>query len=143
MDDGVASIGPRHRCSIATLQSSTIHGVSELTVRVRKMENTTAHPVEFLNKMAEALSIKSKQSHTLFIFTTEPTRLLNGDQGVWSRLQIKRFWIPIYQRVLYGIKNKRYLCTVSVSGLEKHSTISGVLCLGIFETVRINSIKKT
>lgn len=113
-------------------------GISEMTVRIRELENKATHPVEFLKKIAEALSIKPKKERTLFNFSTEPTTLLNGDQGIWSRLLVKRFWIPLYQRALFGLKEKRYLCTVSTSGIEAHSTLAEVLCLGVFQTIEVH-----
>ncbi|MCG3203359.1 MAG: hypothetical protein KCHDKBKB_00015 [Elusimicrobia bacterium] len=116
-------------------------GVSEVTIRVRELENPTAHPVDFLNKLAQTLSVKPKKE-SLFTFSTEPTTLLDGKKGVWSRLFIKRFWIPLYQRALYGIKNTRFLCTVSASGIESHSTLTEVLCLGLYETIQIIEINK-
>jgi len=113
-------------------------GVSELTIRVREMANPTSDPVRFLSKMAEKISAKPQKDRTLFQFSTSPAHLLSGEQGMWSHLLVKRFWVPLYQLALYGIKEKRYLCTVSATGLKNHSTLAEILCLGEFQTIRIH-----
>lgn len=118
-------------------------GVSELTVRIRELENPTSDPVDFLRKMAETLSLKTEKDKTLFNFSTEPTRLLSGKQGVWSKLHVKRFWVPLYQLTLFGIKGDQYLCTVSSMGLEAHSTLAEVLSLGVYETIQVSGPKKS
>jgi hypothetical protein len=112
-------------------------GVSELTVRIRELENPKSLGPNFLKKMAETLSTQRDGGPKLFEFSTDPAQLLSGDHGMWSRLVVKRFWIPIYQLALFGIKEKRYLCSVSATGLKTHATLSEVLCLGIFETIQI------
>ena len=111
-------------------------GVSELTVRVRELLHPESNPVTFLKRLAQSMEAKPKTGRLLFEFSTRPAQLLDGGKGMWSHLVIKRFWVPLYQLALYGIKQKRYLCTVSASGIKNHDTLSEVLCLGIFHTLR-------
>lgn len=114
-------------------------GVSELTVRVRELENPTSDPIKFLTKMAEAISLKPKNNRTLFEFSTSRASLLGDEKGMWSHLVVKRFWVPLYQVALYGLKGKRYLCTVSATGIKNHDTLSEILCLGVFHTISIRA----
>ncbi len=116
-------------------------GVSELTVRVRELENIPKKPSQYLEEMVKTFSSASKKQKRLFQFSTRPAKLMSGGHGIWSNLVLKRFWVPLYQTALFGIKEKRYLCSVSASGLKNHSTLAEVLCLGVFETIRIPSKK--
>ncbi len=111
-------------------------GVSELTVRVRLLETVPNESQSFLDKMARMVTSSRMGDPKLFDFSTTPAALLNGDKGLWSRLTVKRFWVPLYQLALFGIKEKRYLCSVSATGLKHHATLSEVLCLGVYETIR-------
>ncbi len=117
-------------------------GVSELTVRIRELSNPASDPMKFLKKLAATIKSKPEKNRTLFDFSSRPVKLLNGSQGMWSELVIKRFWVPLYQSALYGIKDKKYLCSVSVTGVKNHDTLAEVLCLGVYHTIRVHPSKK-
>lgn len=118
-------------------------GISELIVRVRELETPALNRAGFLKRMAETFSINQKKGAAkLFEFSTEPAGLLNGKEGLWSRLVVKRFWVPLYQLSLFGIKDQRYLCSVSATGLKSHATLFEVMCLGLYETIRVKPTEK-
>lgn len=117
-------------------------GISELIIRVRELRTPEVKQPGFLKRMAETFSSSGKNAGRLFQFTTEPAALLNGGEGLWSKLVVKRFWVPVYQLSLFGIKNNRYLCSVSATGLKSHATLSEVMCLGVYETIRIGNSER-
>lgn len=110
-------------------------GASEITVLVRRLDAKPSSIQEFLENIAHNSVEQKKAQSRLFKFEVAPAELLSKNKGTWSVLDIKRFWIPIRQVSLFGMKNGRYLCSVSVIGLQAHSALSKVLCLGLFETV--------
>jgi hypothetical protein len=112
-------------------------GVSEMTVFVRRLDNAPASDEEFLRRAADAFSEKRGGEKKLFDLRTEKGRSLRGAPVMWSELTIKRYWVPIYQISLFGIKNKRYLCSVSATGLKSHADLSRLLCLGLFERINV------
>lgn len=114
-------------------------GISEVKVLVRKLSSPPPNPEKFLNNIAALMSRGQEKVKKSFAFHVEPADLMSKAQkGVWSILTLKRFFIPLRQITLFGIKEGRYLCTVSATGLEAHSTLSRVMCLGLFETVLIH-----
>jgi len=112
-------------------------GISEMEVMVRRLDVTPPSPSQFLKKMASSLSQRKASGKKMFLFTTEPAELLTGGEGLWSTLDIKKFWLPLRQVALFGVKNKRYFCAVSASGLKAHSTLARVVCMGVYEKMRV------
>lgn len=107
-------------------------GVSEVQILIRPLDHKPKD-TGFLVNMANAVSgraDKAKKQFTLNVFTAD---LISGSKGAWAILDAKKLWIQIRQVTLFGIKADRYLCTVSANGLKPHSTLSQVLCLGLFE----------
>ena len=115
-------------------------GVSEIQVWVRELKTIPPHSEEFLREMAMAFSprIRSDKRKKLFQVKIEETQSLQGNTILFSTLDMKRLWVPLRQVTLLGIKNERYLCTVSATGLKNHSTLSKVLCIGLFETIQFH-----
>ena len=111
-------------------------GVSEATIFVRRLDTVPASQDDFLKRAAAAFSEKGTE-RKLFDLRTEKGISLTGVPVIWSELTVKRFWVPLYQVSLFGIKNKRYLCSVSATGLKSHSDLSRLLCLGLFERIKI------
>lgn len=118
-------------------------GVSDLTVRVRQLERAEPISDSFFHKLAETLSTDRTGAKKIFKSDMRPATLLNRDKAMWSDLEVKQFWVPVYQRALFGLKNKTFLCSVSATGIKSHGTLSEVLCLGVFETIKINYQRKT
>jgi len=87
--------------------------------------------------MAEAFSKGESGPKKLFSFEIKRIELLSKGTGILSTLDIKKFWIPMRQISLFGIKNQRFMCSISATGLKSHSTLSQVLCLGLFEKIKI------
>lgn len=117
-------------------------GVSEVLIIIRKMEARPKSSEDYLNKMAHQLTEKKDAKSKTFNLVIEPAHLLTGQKGLWSILDAKRYWVPVRQVSLMGIKNNLYLCSVSAIGLKNHSTLSKVLCLGLFETIKIKTGEK-
>lgn len=111
-------------------------GVSEATVFVRRLDTAPVSQDQFLKKAAAAFSEKGAH-RKLFDLQTDKGVSLSGVPVIWSELTVKRFWVPIYQVSVFGIKNNRYLCSVSATGLKSHSDLSHLLCLGLFERIKI------
>jgi hypothetical protein len=116
-------------------------GVSEIVIFIRKMESKPKSADEFLKKMALQGSQKKAEKGKVFNFLSEPILTLGGKKALWTVLDAKRYWVPVRQASLLGIKNNLYLCSVSAIGLKNHSSLSKVLCLGLFETIRISGEK--
>lgn len=117
-------------------------GVSEISILVRKLETKPKSSSEFLKTMASSWVEKKVEGQKLFDFKVEPAEMLNKEKGVWSTLDAFRLWVPVRQVTLIGLKNDRYLCSVSIIGLKKHAVFTQVLCLGLFETIRIGPAMK-
>jgi len=111
-------------------------GVSEVTLFVRKLETTPRSSEEFLKRAADSFSAR-KNEKKLFDLRTEKGASLGGAPVMWSELTVKRLWVPLYQVSVFGVKNGRYLCSVSATGLKSHSALSKLLCLGLFERIKI------
>ena len=111
-------------------------GVSEVTLFVRKLDVTPGSPEEFLKRAADSFSEK-KGEKKMFDLHTEKGRSLGGTPVMWSELTVKRLWVPLYQVSIFGVKNNRYLCSVSATGLKSHAELSKLLCLGLFERIKI------
>jgi len=111
-------------------------GVSEATVFVRRLESEPKSPDEFLTSAAAAFSEKESK-RKLFDLKTERGKSLSGAPLIWSTITIRRFWVPLYQISLFGVKDHRYLCSVSTVGLMSHATLARLLCMGLFERIEI------
>jgi len=120
-------------------EKSHYMGVSEITVFVRHMEQAPASPEEFLNGMAASFSSNAGKDvkKKVFSFKTKRANLISGKRGVWSVLDLKRFWVSLRHVSLFGLKEKSYFCAISAAGLKSHSTLFEVLCLGLFEKLKI------
>lgn len=116
-------------------------GVSEIKIYIRPLDIEPEKIEPFLERAAISFSKKenpsTSSSDISFTFQTEPATLINNEKAVWSILNVKKFWVTIRQVTLLGIKNKKYLCSVSATGLESHSLLSKVFCLGLFQTLTI------
>lgn len=114
-------------------------GVSEIQVWVRELSSAPPSPSEFLDRMVASVNYSGRKGSgdAMFQLRTETVDLINGGKGVVTVLDIKKFWIPIRQITLFGMKNGRYFCSISSTGLREHATLSKVLCLGLFETLKI------
>jgi hypothetical protein len=121
---------------------NTYMGISEVAVFVRKLKEPPKSTDKFLGKMASSLAGNRIIKKKLFRFSTEPARLLNEDAGVWSVLNVKKFWVPLTQISLFGIKDKIYFCSVSATGIKAHDTLSKVMCLGLMEAIEIHGAKR-
>jgi hypothetical protein len=116
-------------------------GVSEVRVIVRTMKHPPVSVNAFLEKMAGSFSGGGRataKKQKVFEFRTETTSLLHGGTGVFSVLEAKRFWVPLRQVSLFGIKKKKYFCSISATGLARHAVLSKVLCLGLIEGIEIS-----
>jgi hypothetical protein len=111
-------------------------GVSEANLFVRRLDTTPKSAAEFLKTAAASFSEKHSEKK-LFELKTEKGVSLSGAPVMWSELTIKRFWVPLYQVSVFGVKNGRYLCSVSATGLKNHADLSRLLCLGLFERIKI------
>lgn len=113
-------------------------GISELHVFFRTPDTPIKNPAKVLELLSSQLEKTSppKGSTSLFQLTTEPATLLDGSAGLWSTFSSRKLWVPIRQVTLFGIKENKYICSVSALGLEKHSTLYRVLCLGVFHTIK-------
>jgi hypothetical protein len=107
-------------------------GISEAAVFVRRLDSKPASPDAFLQKAAAAFTEKQSNRH-LFDLKTERGTSLSGAPLIWSTITIRRFWVPLYQISVFGVKDRRYLCSVSATGLSAHSRLARVFCLGLFE----------
>lgn len=118
-------------------------GAAEIVIHVRPMDKIPASEDKFLQKMAQSTSSEKvraearKHKDGIFRLETMPAELLSKKRGMWAELNVNRLWIPLKQVSLFGIKKKKYFCSISISGLEAHSTLFRVLCLGLFETLQI------
>jgi len=119
-------------------------GASDVQVWVRNLEEPPASEEAFIEKLAGQMGGGSRKikSGALFKFGTEKTNLINGQNAVFSILDINKFWVPIRQVTLFALKNKKYLCSVSVTGLKNHSKYSRILALGLMETLKIETPSK-
>jgi len=119
-------------------------GASDVQVWVRKLETPPASEEAFIEKLAGQMRVGSRnpKSDALFKFETEKTQLINGKNAVFSILDIKKFWVPIRQVTLFALKNQKYMCSVSVTGLKNHSKYSKILALGLMETLKIETPSK-
>lgn len=111
-------------------------GISEATVFVRRLDAEPKSPGEFLEKAAAAFSQKQSERR-LFDLRTERGTSLSGLPVFWSFITIRKFWVPLYQISVFGVKDRRYLCSVSATGLSSHAAIARVMCLGLFERIVI------
>lgn len=118
-------------------------GASDIQILVQVLDKAPKSKELFLKKIASSLIQErqgnAKKSFELNIGTAE---LLRGGKGVWSILEVKRLWVPLQQVSLFGLKNDRYLCSISITGLKSHSTLYKVLCIALFEKLRILSLAK-
>ncbi len=113
----------------------TYMGVAEASVFVRRLETVPASPGDFLETAAAAFSSKSS-SNADYGLVTERGTSLSGVPILWSEVTVKRFWAPYYRQVsLFGVKDGRYLVSVSALGQASHSALSRVLCMGLFERI--------
>ena len=144
--------GPDH-WSYALKISSTDHGVTlrptlqanytgstEISVSVRKLEVSPLSVKDFLEQMAIAFKRperKMKQETTEFKMTHKLIELIDGSPALISILDIRRRWIPFRQIAIFSLKNKKYLCTVTVTGIKKHAHLSKEFCLGLSESLEI------
>jgi len=112
-------------------------GISEVKIWIRELEIEPESADDFLQKMASTMTGADRQKRQKqYEFEVNSSETLGGSKSVFSILDVKRFWVPLRQVTLFGIKEKRYFCSISASGLKSHSTLSKVLCLGLFETIR-------
>lgn len=119
-------------------------GVSEVKIFLKKLSSPPPSKESYLEKIAtwsartDGRTVKKK----LFTFHTESVNLLKGGKGITAVMDVKKFWIPLRQVTLFGIKNDRTLLSVSAMGLKSHSTLSSVLCLGLYEKTAVLDAKK-
>ncbi len=115
-------------------------GASEIDIRVRLMDKAPSSPTTFLKKMASSLSSDGKEAARkvkAFHLETSEAQLLDKGTGVWAVLDVERFWLPLRQVSLFGIKERRYFCSISITGLKAHSTLFKVLSLGLFKSLEV------
>ena len=126
------------------LDQNQYMGASEIQVWVRELEEEPASPERFLELMAKTFTDSKRQNGNkkMFELKMEHIETLSGHKGVLSTLDIKRFWIPLQQVTLFGIKKGRYLCSVSSTSIRSHATLSRILCLGLFETIEPGAVSK-
>lgn len=115
-------------------------GISEATVFVRRLDERPTSPEAFLESAAEAFS-RAQSDRRMFRFRTERGRSLSGVPVIWSTISVRRFWIPLYQVSVFGVKDGRYLCSASATGLQAHSTLARVFVLGLFERTVVTDRK--
>ncbi len=110
-------------------------GVSEVRLYLKQLDEAPASKEEALSKMAAwADNPRTKGDKEKKIsFSVDPVDLLNGEKGLFAVLEAKRFWVPVRQVTLFGIKRGRTLVTVTAVGLASHAVLAKVLCLGLFE----------
>ena len=119
-------------------------GVSELRVVVKLLDKKPASKKEFLKTLAGTLAPPHPKKNVMFSHHTERAELLDKSEGIWSILEINRFWVPMCQISLMGIKKDDRLCSVSAAGLRNHNTLSRVMCLGVFQSLSFpSSTQKT
>ncbi len=120
-------------------------GANELRVYVMRLPKRPDNPVEFLKKFEFSLSQARRggKQKKLFLSKSEPAQLLRGGYAVWSELTVSPQaafqWISMTQTTLIGIKNGEFVCTISAAGPTPHSGLFRVMCLGLFEKIKINS----
>jgi hypothetical protein len=117
-------------------------GVSEMTVFVRRLDTPPDSAEQFLKRAADSFS-QRRGDNKLFDLKTEKGTSLKGAPVMWSELTIMRFWVPLYQVSVFGVKNGRYLCSVSATGLKSHADLSRLLCLGLFERIKITDKERS
>ena len=115
-------------------------GVSEITVFVRRLDEVPSSPDAFLENAAKAF-VQEQPTKRLFELKSERGTSLTGAPVIWSTLIVKRYWIPLYQITLFGVKDGRYLCSVSASGLWAHAALARLFCMGIFERIIVTDPK--
>lgn len=116
-------------------------GVSEVLIFIRKLESKPKSVDDFLKKMAFQNTPKRGEKGGNFEFSAESILTLGAQKALWTIMDAKRYWVPVRHASLIGIKNNLYLCSVSAIGLKTHSTLSKVLCLGLFETLKMKGEK--
>jgi hypothetical protein len=121
---------------IRPADQSMYMGISEITIFVRRLEKPPASPEAFLKTASEQFS-QRREKQKLFSLTSESGRSLGGAPVLFSELILKRFWVSLNQTSVFGVKNARYLCSVSATGLQSHSSLSRLLCLGLLERIEI------
>jgi|GEM_PF-6065667 len=136
------SSAPQTGVRIEPASRENYMGALQIFVWVRQLEKKPASLTDFIEKMANSLKDPTRGLHKkkYFEFTTKQVDLIRGGKGVLSVLDVKKLWVPMRQVTLYGVKNDTYLCSVSVTGLSAHMSLAKVLCLGIFETIRITAV---
>jgi hypothetical protein len=117
-------------------------GISEITILIDPIITTPKDIDKFLENVARHISDRKSKGKEIFNMKIEPAQLINGETGMWSILDAKKLWVPIRQISLIGIKNKKYVCSISAIGLKNHSKLSKIVCLGLFESLQFNSLKK-
>jgi hypothetical protein len=123
---------------IRPMEPGQYMGVSEVTVLVRNLDRPPPTPQKFLESMANQMAAANPKPRKVQ-FQTDSIKLINGQAGLVGRLTAWRLWVPLSQVSIYSIKGKNKLCTVAASGLEKHSVLSQVLCLGLVETLKLKT----
>jgi hypothetical protein len=116
-------------------------GAAELDVQVRPMEKPPASVDEFLKKMTASITSDKRplKGKKVLHLETSLVKLLDKKNGVWTVLDVYRLWVPLRQSSLFGIKNGKYFCSVSATGLAAHSTLFQVLCFGVYHTLEVTS----
>ena len=115
-------------------------GASEINISVRLMEKAPSSPNAFLKKMASSMASKGKatdRKDKAFQLEIIEAQLLDKGTGVFAVMDVSRFWLPLRQVSLFGIKRSRYFCSISITGLKAHSTLFKVLSLGLFKSLEV------
>lgn len=119
-------------------------GILEIRVMVQELDVKPSDPPAFLRKMVRQLSQSNRNSgHSKALsIQFKEEDLLGGGLGIWSTLDLEGIgvikWVSFRQQALLGIKNERFLVSVTATGLRHHMDLASVLCQGLFETIIIN-----
>jgi hypothetical protein len=113
-------------------------GISEVHVFIRPLEQKKTPTTDLLAFLKDQLTPKreTNKQKQAFEWLTEPATLINEGEGLWTELIAKQLWVSFKQITLLGVKDNSAICAVSAIGLAEHATLSRVMCLGIFHTIK-------